>query len=247
MEIGAFQTPVPGIRPYYVDRFKEYANARCVGDYWGDAGALPFHSHSLDYVVTSHVLEHVANPVAALFEWTRVARHGGILYMVLPDRRSTFDHSRELTPPGHMMEDFRRGTTNADGTHVGEYLERMDWSRFLPGATPEETAATRDRLRVTYTAAVEHHLELNFHFHVFEPSNLAALIGLMNRYPQRPGELAIVDTVARFPDDRPDGFLTVLRVRKPLPARWAGWRFRRRAGGDAGAALLPDARPLFET
>ena len=246
VEIGAFKSPVPGIRPFYVDRFREYANERCMGDFWGDACSLPFLGNSLDYVVTSHVLEHTANPVAALFEWARVVRHGGIIYMVVPDRRLTFDHPRGLTPPEHMMEDFHRGTGNSDGTHIADYLDRIDWTRYHPAGTPAEHAATREHLRVTYTAAAENQLEINMHFHVFEPSNLGALIGLMNRDPGRTARFEILDTVENFPDERPDGFLMVVRVRKGLGAWWTGRKLRRLAAKDERAVLSPEAKPLFD-
>jgi SAM-dependent methyltransferase len=246
-EIGAFKSPVPGLRPVYVDRFKEYANERCLGDYFGDACALPFRSHSLDYVVASHVIEHTANPVAALFEWTRVVRDGGILYVVVPDRRHTFDHPRGLTDPAHMVEDFERGVTDVDGTHIGDFLDGIDWSRFQPGVAPEERAANREHLRAAYLEAVGKGLGINIHFHVFEPSNLTSLIALLNRHPRRPAVLEIVDTAEQFPEDRADGFLVVLRVRKPLAARCAGRLLRWRSRGDATAALLPGAKPLFDS
>jgi SAM-dependent methyltransferase len=244
VEIGAFQTPIPDIRPFYVDRFVEFTKARvrCLADYQGDATALPFRSHSLDYVASSHVLEHVANPVAALFEWARVVRHGGILYLVVPDRRYTFDHRRELTPPEHMMEDFVRGTTYCDGTHLNDYLDRIDLALWNPGSTPEENLAERERLRAAYLAALAAGEQINIHFHVFEPSNLEALIAAMNRHPQSPAQLEIVDRAERFPSHCANGFLLVLRVAKPLPARIKGALFRLRARGDSRAALRPDAK-----
>ena len=90
-EIGPGAAPVPGFdpRPIFVDCFKSFGTAPNFADYYGHAGALPFHDHTLDYVVASHVLEHVANPIAALAECYRVIRPGGILYLVVPDRRAT--------------------------------------------------------------------------------------------------------------------------------------------------------------
>ena len=121
VEVGAFKTPVPGIRPFYVDRFAEYAHERVLADYYGDLCGLPFRDDSLDYVVASHVIEHVANPVKALWECARVVRHGGMVYLVVPDRRFTFDHTRALTPPEHMIADFDRGTNPSDyGNAIGE-------------------------------------------------------------------------------------------------------------------------------
>jgi SAM-dependent methyltransferase len=244
VEIGAFKTPIPGIQPIYVDRFKEFATERCLADYWGDAATLPFHDHSLDYVVSSHVLEHTPNPVAALFEWARVARHGGMLYMVVPDRRHTFDHTRALTPPEHMMEDFARGTNVSDGTHISDYVDNLDWARWNPSATPDENAAKREELRQAYTAAVAAGQEINIHFHVFESSNLIALVQQMNASRRRTATLEIVEVAEGFPASCPNGFLLVARVHKPLHARVAGWLFRLRAHGNAKAALSAAAKPF---
>ena len=151
VEIGAFKTPIPGIHPLYLDRFPAFGYETVHADYWADACALPLRDDALDYVATSHVIEHVANPVKALWEWARVTRDGGILYLVVPDRRFTFDHTRPLTPPEHMLADFERGTTDCDGTHIADYLDGLDWTRWNPAATPTENAAMRDRL---YLAAM---------------------------------------------------------------------------------------------
>lgn len=45
---------------------------------------LPFEDGSVDRVIATHVLEHVPDPVAALTEWTRVLKPGGVLSLILP-------------------------------------------------------------------------------------------------------------------------------------------------------------------
>jgi SAM-dependent methyltransferase len=242
VEVGAFKTPVPGIRPFYVDRFAEYAHERVLADYFGDLCGLPFRDDSLDYVVASHVIEHVANPVKALWECARVVRHGGMVYLVVPDRRFTFDHTRALTPPEHMIADFDRGTRDSDPTHIADFLDGLDWSRWNPNATPEANAALREQLRVTYTAATAAGSDINIHFHTFEQESFTRLIALMNPHPRRPCRFEIVDRAECFPQSRGDGFLFVLRVHKPLARRIAGLLFRLRAGADARQALQPGAR-----
>jgi hypothetical protein len=72
--------------------------------------------------------------------------------MVVPDHRYTFDHTRALTPPAHMIDDYDRGTTSIDGTHLSDYLDGLDWSRWDPAGTPEQNAATREQLRAAYLA-----------------------------------------------------------------------------------------------
>ncbi len=244
VEIGAFKYPVPGIKPFYVDRFREYAGERCLADYWGDACNLPFRDDSLDYVVSSHVLEHVANPVAALKEWVRVLRHGGIIYLLVPDRRHTWDRARELTPPRHMLADFEQGITQADGTHIADFVDNVDWSTYSPATPPAEVPEKKRQLKETYFAAVKAGAEINIHFHVFEPSNLLTLIELLESYPGTRFRWKIVNQAERFPDNNPIGFLVVIRVAKPLRARLKGWLNRWQTACNPRHPVLPGARPF---
>lgn len=220
VEIGAFKTPIPGIKPTYVDRFAEYAGERTLADYYGDACELPFHDSSLHYVASSHVLEHVANPLAALKEWHRVLRPGAIIYTVVPDRRLTFDHLRPLTVPKHMLEDYHRGTTQSDGTHIDDFVFGVDWKKFSPTTPAGEEQASREQLATAYRAAVAAGLEINIHFHTFEIASLAALIALGNQHQVWAGEIEVIEQHPDFPSSNPNGFLLVARVRKPWSQRF---------------------------
>src|SRR5438034_6557094 len=111
IEIGAHGLPIEGIRPIYVDLFRTFAGTPCPADVLADGSVLPFRKQSLDYIACSHLLEHLPNPIAGLDEWYRVLKAGGLLYMVVPDRRFTFDHTRSRTPLSHLIQDFERSTT----------------------------------------------------------------------------------------------------------------------------------------
>ena len=50
-----------------------------------DAADMPFADHAFDYVICSHVLEHVPDPAAVIAELTRVARAG---YIEVPEAAS---------------------------------------------------------------------------------------------------------------------------------------------------------------
>ena len=236
VEIGAFTAPIPGIQPVYVDRFAEYAGQRTGAEYFGDACELPFHNDSLRYVATSHVLEHVANPLAALREWHRVLRHGGIIYMVLPDRRKSFDRDRPLTPVTHMLEDFQRGTTQVDATHIDDFVSRVTFAEFWANTPPERERETREQLAEKYHHAVKHGNEINIHFHVFESSVALNLIDVGNHEKIWPGSIDVVEVQENFPSSNPNGFLIVARARKPWHERVSSV-FRRRG-------LRSDARRL---
>jgi SAM-dependent methyltransferase len=237
VEIGAFKNPIPGISPIYVDKFNLYAGEPCLADYQGEATSLPFHTHSLAYVATSHVLEHVANPVAALLEWYRVIRPGGFIYMVVPDRRFTWDRARKPTPVDHMLDDFRRGTTAVDATHIDDFVDNVDWRSYSPSTPLSEVPAAKEALRASYRHSVSTGTEINIHFHVFEPRNLADLIYRVPREIPHSVNWELVDLVERFPDENPIGLLAVIRVVKSLRERIAY-----RLSARPASILLPDAR-----
>jgi len=79
-----------------------------------------------DFVLSSHMLEHSANPLGALAEWRRVLKPGGALILVVPHRDGTFDHRRPVTTFSHLVDDFTRSTGEDDLTHVEESLDLHD-------------------------------------------------------------------------------------------------------------------------
>src|SRR5207253_1841289 len=76
-----------------------------------------FDDNSLDFIVANHLLEHLPDPIAGLIEFHRVLRPDGALYMALPDSRVTFDRTRELTSPEHIIEEHRHGTAPNRAAH----------------------------------------------------------------------------------------------------------------------------------
>jgi SAM-dependent methyltransferase len=89
--------------PIDYNHFKQGQINTC-GDYAridvpGDALDLHlFPDYSVDFVINSHVWEHVPNPLRALEEWVRVVRHGGIILVIVPHHcASPIDCARNLT------------------------------------------------------------------------------------------------------------------------------------------------------
>ena len=219
VEIGAFKSPIPGVSPIYVDMFETYANEPTLAEFYGDACQLPFHDSSLDYVATSHVIEHVANPLLAFKEWVRVLKHGGIIYMVVPDRRRIFDHPRLLTDPTHILDDYLALTTQSDSTHIDEFVYGVDWAQYSPSTNPKNVSAARDDLAKLYHGAVQNGGPINIHFHTFESSNIKQVISIGNERGVWNGSMVIDLVCEGFPDSCPNGFLVVAKVRKPLIER----------------------------
>jgi SAM-dependent methyltransferase len=119
-----------------------------------DLGPIP--DGKYDCVLASHCLEHVANPLLALSEWKRVLKADGLLVLVLPHKDGTFDWRRPTTGLAHLIEDYRRHTTEDDLTHVPEILRLHDLSKDTPAGSPEDF---RRRCLNNYaTRAMHHHV-----------------------------------------------------------------------------------------
>jgi SAM-dependent methyltransferase len=132
-----------------------------------EAGELSFLADaSYDFVLSSHMLEHSANPLRALYEWQRVLKPEGALFLVLPHRDGTFDHRRPVTPLAHLIEDFERGTGEDDLTHLPEILELHDLS-LDPGSSSFEAFKARCEKNIENRA---------LHQHVFDTQRAVELV-----------------------------------------------------------------------
>lgn len=85
--------------------------------------------NSYDFILSSHSLEHIANPVKALKEWFRILKDKGRLILLLPDKNYTFDHRRNYTTFNHLISDYVNNTTEHDTTHFEEILQKHDEER----------------------------------------------------------------------------------------------------------------------
>ena len=150
------------------DSFRFYSRKapgqRFIGE-GADLGLIP--SEKYDFVLSSHMLEHTANPFRALAEWRRVLKPGGTMVLVVPARDGSFDHRRPITTMSHLIEDFEANRGEDDRTHLAEVLQLHDVS-LDPGVTDADML--RERADGNFEIRSIHH-------HVFD-SRLAANVVL---------------------------------------------------------------------
>lgn len=121
-EIGPGANPQTNPKStYYVDRHRTYKNLAINVDVVADASALPFAPDTLDYLVSSHVLEHCPDTLATLQEWLRVLKPGARLVLRLPHGLRTFDKGRALTTLEHHLCDYENRVNSMDPSHWDEF------------------------------------------------------------------------------------------------------------------------------
>jgi hypothetical protein len=80
----------------------------------GEALSNILEGKRLDYAIASHVIEHIPNPISWLQQISNNMRDDGILSLIVPDKRFTFDRLRPLT----MVRDW-----------ISTFIERADKPR----------------------------------------------------------------------------------------------------------------------
>jgi SAM-dependent methyltransferase len=144
-----------------------------------------------DFLLSSHVLEHTANPLKALTTWKALVRPGGHILIVVPHREATFDHRRPLTRLGHIRNDFVANVGEDDQTHFDEVLRLDDLSRH-PEALDHDALLTRTQQNLQHRS---------IHHHVFDTELVLRLMDLAElriEYvdPQLPNHICAVGRVA---------------------------------------------------
>ena len=149
-EIGPLDRPlVPKVRGevYYVDysdtatlkaRWASEKNINVdvlhVDAVWGNntlrealatAGAFKRTAEGIDYVVASHVIEHVPDLVSWLREVKGALSAGGTLRLAVPDRRYTFDYLRRTSTLAEVLDAYVRKRRKPSGSRVLDFALNM--------------------------------------------------------------------------------------------------------------------------
>ena len=140
------------------------------GQYIGEASNLEFiDDSSYDFVLSSHCIEHLANPIQGLSEWIRVLKNDGLLVLVVPHKDGTFDHRRPVTSLQHLIEDFESQLDEGDMTHLEEILKLHDL-RKDPGAGNFQSFQERSKRNKENRC---------LHQHVFDTKLVVELVNYM--------------------------------------------------------------------
>ncbi|WP_374353468.1 methyltransferase domain-containing protein [Chitinimonas sp.] len=248
LEIGALCRPVvkPGIGPIkYVDHLdtptlrSKYANDANVdvdqivdvSYVWGSQ-TLPeaVGDERFDYVIASHVIEHVPDTIGWLREIATVLKPGGKLSLVIPDKRYTFDAARENTGfaavveayllgrrhPGfrEVLDHFSNAVALNDGVALHAILSGSKTAQELPLNHPGMIEVLgEDGLR-HYFNLINGGLYMDVHVHVYTPASVLALLaklaaaGLLQMRVAAfestvAGEIEFFITLEKLPDDMP--------------------------------------------
>lgn len=121
--------------PLDLKDFKLYANEQANYqsepariDALGDFTDIPFADETFDYLISSHVIEHVPNLFAAYIEASRVVKNDGVFFCIFPKRNADpNDRVRALTTLEYMIDAYEK---RIDMSQMDEYNWRGHYHVF---------------------------------------------------------------------------------------------------------------------
>lgn len=72
-------------------------------DLEAEAHQVPLPDASQDYIISSHVIEHLPDPISAFFAWSWLLKPGGTVFMIVPHRDA---HAPDKSRPVSTVEEL---------------------------------------------------------------------------------------------------------------------------------------------
>lgn len=132
-----------------------------------------------DYIVSSHNIEHLPDPIKFLQRAERALKPGGKLYLMIPDRRRCFDFYRPISTCGQMLAAYQQHRQiHSPETHYDSIANAATKNGAIAWADDSGTPDTLiETLRAAYDTAVRETQEyLDAHAWVFTPSSFRLIL-----------------------------------------------------------------------
>lgn len=117
-------------------------------------------NENYDFVICSHVIEHVANPFFLIKECYRVLKEGGVLYLAVPDGRYSADKGRCLTTYNYLIDIYKKDVREIPDEKVLDYLRSPEIYKGWVKRDFENNAITK--------ATLDNERLRSFHVHVWD-------------------------------------------------------------------------------
>lgn len=155
-----------------------------VDDIWGEKRLpeLVGNKAPFDYVIASHVIEHVPDLVGWLKEIHAVLKPGGVLALAIPDKRYCFDFLRQPTEPAQVIEAYLLGNRKPTPGQVFEFhsrfvlwQEQIGWSHEVERSELVRLHTDQQAFELAHQASIDNGY-YDVHCWVFTPRTFFQLL-----------------------------------------------------------------------
>jgi SAM-dependent methyltransferase len=150
---------------------------------WDGTGSLPdVPAGAFEYVIASHVIEHVPDPVRFLRLCETLLAPGGTIFLLVPDKRRCFDHYRPGSTTGQMLQAYAEARVRPSGGQVFDHFSHASTVRGALGwgETDADPPIPLHEVAEAYAAARrvwEQSAYRDVHCWVFTPASFRLVAG----------------------------------------------------------------------
>lgn len=173
-----------------------------------------------DYIIASHVIEHIPDTVAWFQELWEILEPGGIVSLIIPDKRFTFDINRRVSLPaeviGAHIDGYKRFSTAMMYDFASNCMVEVGtaeaWSnpdQYISAPRRWSAAKVMDKCR--RNAAGKEYVDC--HCYVYTPASFIEILRALIEHDMLPFE------VSHFMETQHDDIEFYVGLRKVNPSR----------------------------
>lgn len=138
--------------------------------------------HCYDWIVASHVIEHVTDLVGFLQQCEKLLAPGGVISLVVPDKRFCFDYYRTLSSTGDALQAFTENRVRHSAGTVFDHFsnaskmlpDRITWCEHDKGVI--QMVHTLDEAEGYWKQALKNDEYIDSHSWKFTPSSFRIIL-----------------------------------------------------------------------
>ncbi len=141
-------------------------------------------NNKFDYIIASHVIEHVPDVVSWLQEIASILKPNGILALAIPDKRFTFDITRQNSRPADILGAYADKYTRASSASMYdfavEYRQQINGqevadNKYKDFSKKPKRYTAKEAWKMTLNNAAEKEY-VDSHCHVFTPYSFLEIV-----------------------------------------------------------------------
>jgi SAM-dependent methyltransferase len=154
LEIGVGERTIsPSTRTILSDGFSEHGEGQSIAQVYFKGDEIPYDNETFSFILSEHVLEHIANPIKSLKVWIDKLKPDGKMIIVLPHKERTNDVYREVTTLNHLISDYENDVPYNDPTHFDDW-----WNNVVEKGLMPEHYKHIPKDELVNTASIHHHV-----------------------------------------------------------------------------------------
>lgn len=173
------------------------------------------HESHYDWIIASHVIEHVPDVVSFLQQCARLLKHDGKISLIIPDKRYCFDHLSPTSTTGEFLDAFEEKRTRPSVgkvfDHVANACKRgggIAWSAKTVGEL--EFVHTFEQAKNTWQQARTSKDYIDVHCWRFTPESFRLVFSDLSKLG-----LTDMGIVKEFPTTGCEFYVTLGKVATP--------------------------------